>query len=237
MYNSNCPSSTLIPQPQFCIEQTKSTQGLFEKLWIRCRPGTKWDSLLSNLKEINVGEKISEDGPKLMTALEENRYSLTQDKKEEIETLDTLIMQIRGFNLVTAYLEDLKNTDVVNSHVLTTKYPKTAAEFPGKGTQPLLMEKTIKVLEKLGKKKLEDIQKNPSNVTNSSLLEQIGHYVNLLVRKLTFEMLGYEFSDVEAKEALAKRLTTTNTRFGAMLKQKAKCPLKPGHLSHTQSFD
>lgn len=93
----------------------------------------------------------------------------------------------------------------------------------------IVREKIIAVMEKLGKDKLRDLQVNPEKMENVSLLEQIGHIINKLIRGVTFGLAGYEFSDKEAKEALNSGLSANydeeekgffsdgNTRFAQVV--------------------
>ena len=68
--------------------------------------------------------------------------------------------------------------------------------------QDIVRDRIIKVMEKLGEDKLKDLIKHPGETEKASVLENIGHYINQLIRAVTFGLAGYEFSDKEAKEAL-----------------------------------
>ena len=72
----------------------------------------------------------------------------------------------------------------------------------------IITEKIIKVMEKLGENRLQELRDNPDEIKNISLLEKIGHYINEVIRAATFGLAGYEFSDKEAKEALNNSFNT-----------------------------
>jgi hypothetical protein len=132
--------------------------------------------------------------------LEETRSSSGSSPQETRSSSGSSPQETRSSSGSSPQSQKYENLQKALGIILDERF--NIAQTKSKQVSEALQPKVLKVLEKLGKKKLEDIAHNPTNVTNISLLEKIGHYVNLLVRKLTFEMLGYEFSDVEAKKAI-----------------------------------
>jgi hypothetical protein len=191
------------------IVQSRDSQSAFEKLsecsveghglaiFSEIQPG---DILPYNFRETLV--KVLSAGPKTIggdpTSFFGAQFFVVNLFR--IEPKDIYLKQ--GTAIVQAYLKDLNVIDNDNSYLnlnhnqIEEQYENVAKIV---GNDQVILEKAIKVLNKLGKKKLEEISADPTKLGNVTLLEQIGHYVNLLVRKLTFGYVGYEFSDKEAK--------------------------------------
>ena len=65
-------------------------------------------------------------------------------------------------------------------------------------------------MEKLGENRLKELRDNPNEIGHISHLEKIGHYINKVIRAVTFGLAGYEFSDKEAKEEALNNSFNTN---------------------------
>jgi hypothetical protein len=91
--------------------------------------------------------------------------------------------------------------------------------------EKIVRDRIIHVMKKLGEAKLKGIQSDTKNMKNVSLLEKIGHYINKLIRAVTFGLAGHKFSDKEAKEALNSGLDAAYdendriTRFAQVVKK------------------
>jgi len=176
-----------------------------------------------------------------------------------IQVLESVQQLILGYSL---YAINFYLTDVKSNQQSLIQEPKPEQEqklqykklknalFGNEDTdltteQQIILDKVLKVFEKLGQEKLKEISENRKEAKNASILEKIGHYLNKLIRGLTLGYVGYEFSTVEAKEAINTGLnhlyhedkqgffTDNNTRFAQVVK-KAREKAAPASNDETQ---